>query len=138
MADRLTAQTILTKDSSLPEEYVSLIRNSQWSQIGIWKSNKGEIFSPDTIKTVRFIPLLDPMRSIQYFHGGSYVLKDTLSPFEMNIYYFEVKGRKLITGLENTSEKTFYDKILYVDNSTLILETKSQKDICRMLYRRHT
>jgi hypothetical protein len=137
---RLTSQTTLTNDSfflkqkSLPKEYKSIITDTRWLHIGLWQSNKNEIYTPDTIKTVHFVSLLDPMRSIQFTpHGEAYILKDTLSPFEMNIYYLEIKGRKIITGVDSS-----FQKIVYVDTSTLILESKNKKEIYRVLYRRRT
>lgn len=109
----ILSQTTLTKDSfflkqkTFPENYVTLIADSEWRFIGVYTNIYKNIYAPDSIVITK----------IKLFDNGK--------------EYRKIKGNKIITNSDFAIEK-----IIYIDNRTLILESKEKNIIRRVLYRR--
>jgi hypothetical protein len=112
---RVPAQAILTKDSfflrqkSLPDNYKSIITDSQWLYLGTYKSTTRKISVPDSVKVV----------DLRLFDNGR--------------TYRKIRGKKIVSNSDFATQR-----IVYVDNSTLILESKDRKIVYRYLYRRRS
>lgn len=137
----LSGQIILTKDSfflaqkSLPNNYKSVITNTKWLYLGTWQSNMKKIYTPDTIKPVDLMIFEDMLvRRHKHFRHKVVYVKDTSELMETVTAYHKIKGNKIVS--KNTDCGT--QKIIYVDNSTLILESKDKKIIYRTLYRKQS
>ena len=111
----LSSQVTLNKDSffpmkkPFPENYKSLMADSDWQTLGYYKSNQKKIILPDTITVGR----------IELFEDGK--------------SYRKIKGKKIISNLDISTVE-----IIYIDSTTLILENKYKKTVHRTLYRRKT
>lgn len=146
---QLSCQIVLTKDSffltqkSLPKNYKSIIDDTQWLYMGSWQSNIKKIYTPDSVKAVdlmlfdKMVRIFSPPRNI--FNRNKKVfytpLGDTTSLYKTVRAYHKVKGNKIVS---KNSDCCGTQKIIYVDNSTLILEEKNKKNTYRTLYRRQT
>lgn len=109
----LSSQSTLTKDSfflskkPFPKNYKSLIADNKWLYLGYYRSWNNRIYLADTIKLQRIVL------------------------FERDGSYRKIKGHKIITNSDLSTEK-----IIYIDDSTLILESAEKKGFNRRLFRR--
>ncbi len=105
------SQTNLTKDSffpdkrPFPENYETIISESNWQPLGWYKSTLKKIRIPDSVFTIK----------IRLFDDGK--------------TYRKIKGNKIVSNSDFATVK-----IAYVDSSTLIIENKEKDIVYRSLY----
>ena len=106
--------------------------DTKWLYLGTWKSNMKKIYTPDTVKTIDLMLFDDKLvRQMKHFRKKVVYTKDTADLYENVIVYHKIKGNKIISNADFATQK-----ISYVDDSTLILETKDDKITYRTLYRK--
>jgi hypothetical protein len=108
----LSAQSPISKESFFPErkriqkDYKTEIRESKWEYIGTYRSDNDKIIVPDS-----------PQPALIVFENGE--------------NYRRIKGKKIISNSKPDNQK-----IVYLDDSYLILEAKDDKGRYRSLYQK--
>ena len=110
--NRLTEDSFYLEQKTLPDNYKSIITDTKWLYLGTWQSGRSKIITPDTIRTTDLM-LFDNKTA------------------DGTRRYRKIKGKKIVSNTDFATER-----IVYVDGTTLILETKGKKTFYRKLYRR--
>jgi hypothetical protein len=108
----LNAQALISKESffpphhRLPKDYKAEISESKWEYLGTYRSDNGKTVLPDSPQ-----PAL-----IVYENGQS---------------YRRIKGKKIVSNAKPDNQK-----IIFLDDTRLILEAKDEKGRYRSLYQK--
>ena len=106
----LSGQTLISKDSffparkRLPKNYKSEITDNKWEYMGTYRSDNGKTILPDS-----------PQPALIVFEDGQ--------------NYRRIKGKKIVSGSKSDEQK-----IIFLDDTRLILEARDDKGRYRSLY----
>ena len=129
-AQPVTRESFFPLEKPFPENYVSIIKESGWAYKGSWSDDKKRLMLADT--TAPKISFGDRLVRRTRRTGKKIAYSaDTSSLYETVKVRYKVRGKKIVINTDIDPQR-----IIYIDSTTMVLQSLHKKSAVRRLYRR--